>query len=101
MLVLQEQSDALLSMEEDSDELVCHAAVVILAMRDEEVLVVSTITTGSSGIRLDALGGIIDVTLVLKSVTTTASMIVELEITEVSMVVNVAVGTRHSTVPDC
>jgi predicted secreted protein len=39
--------------------------------------------------------------LVLKAVETITSTVVELDTTDVSRVVKVAVGTRHSTVPDC
>ena len=70
----------------------------------EDALTVFVACSACTGIWLgvDVIIHVLNVSvLVLKAVETTASTVVELDITEVASVVKVAVGTKHSTVPDC
>ena len=111
MLLLHEYSDTLLymienliSVDEDSNE---ETEVEDDIDADEELedvlttfVVCSTCT--SIWLDIDIIIYVLDVLiLVLKAVETTASTVVELDITEVVSVVKVAVSTKHLTVPDC
>jgi hypothetical protein len=73
------------------------------AIDDEDML--GSIATACESADLDvdelAIGVTVGSVLVLKPVEATNSTVVELDIIDVTRVVTVAVGTRHSTIPDC
>jgi hypothetical protein len=110
VLLLHEHSDTLSSMienvtavdEEPNEETEVEDDVDDGKLEDALTAVVACSACTGIGLDVDVIIHVLDVSvLVLKAVKTTASTVVELDITVVASVVKVAVGTKHSTVPDC